>query len=726
MTTPRKPRRRRLFSLTRRRLITGGGLAGAALVVGYAVGPNRIGAMILSAGAKEIEPSAFGPFIKIDARGQVTLVSKHQEMGQGTHAGLAAMVAEELDADWNTVRIEDAPANISIYRGPMGAQGTVGSSAIRGSWNQLRQAGAAARAMFVQAAAARWSVSADSIQVEHGVVMHRASDRRASFGELLAEAARITPPSDPVLKDPKNYTLIGTDRVRRKDSLAKSTGATRYTIDQQLPRMLTAVVAHPQRFGATVASFDAAAARQIRGIVDVFAIPSGVAVVANDTYTALRGRQALKIIWNDEKAEKRSSTDLASYYHRLAEGKGDVSPSAFKTAGDASTAFGGELFDASYDFPYLAHAAMEPMNCVAQIDGWRVKLISGSQMQTLDQMNTARTLWTLPGLVEIETLPSGGSFGRRGIMASDYVVECLHIARRAGDGVPVKLVWTREDDMTAGFYRPMAHHRVWIACGADGFPTAWRHHTVAQTLLPFGANETAVDGIKDSPYLSVTPVVDGQVFTPSIGIPVGFWRSVGHSHTAMVMEHTIDRLARRANVDPAEYRRAIYKKAGRTKWLGVLDLVCERSGWGAPLDEGWARGIAVHESYGTAVAQVAEVQIVNGMPRVRRVVCAVDCGIAVSPNQIAAQMEGSVGFGLGAALYGQVTLVDGVVQQTNFDTYRVLRMHEMPAVETHIVPSTANPTGMGEPGTPPIAPAVANAILALTGKATTRLPFDVT
>jgi isoquinoline 1-oxidoreductase subunit beta len=722
MKMSKRPRRR-LFSLSRRRLIAGGGLAGGALVVGYIAGPGTIASTILSMGAKEIEPSAFGPFIRIDAQGWVTVVNKHQEMGQGTHAGLAAMVAEELDADWNTIKIESAPANAAVYRGAAGMQATVGSNAINGSWNQLRHAGAAARAMFVQAAATRWRVPAASIHVQNGVVIHRASDRRASFADLLAEVARITPPSEPVLKDPRDFTLIGTDRVRRKDSQAKSTGAARYTQDQHLPRMLTAMVAHPPRFGSTVASVDATAARQIRGVADVFAIPSGVAVVASDTYTARRGREALKIVWNDEEAEKRSSKDLVDYYHRLAEGKGDVSPSVFHAAGDASHAFGGELFEASFDFPYLAHAAMEPMNCVARIDGWRVTLMSGSQLQTLDQINAARTLMTAPGMVEIETLPAGGSFGRRGILASDYVVECLNIARRVGDGVPVKLVWTREDDMAAGFYRPMAHHRVWIACGADGFPTAWRHHAVAQGLLPFGPNDAAVDGVKNSPYLSATPVVHGKVFTPAIGVPAGFWRSVGHSHTAMVMEHTIDQLARRARVDPAAYRRAIYKKAGDTRRLGVLDLVCERAGWGEPLDEGWARGIAVHECYGSVVAQVAEVRIVNGMPHVRRVVCAVDCGIAVAPNQIAAQLEGAVCFGLSAALYGEVTLVDGVVQQTNFDTYRVVRMNEAPRVETHIVRSTAHPTGMGEPGTPPIAPAVANAILALTGKATNRLPF---
>jgi isoquinoline 1-oxidoreductase beta subunit len=711
-------------SPSRRRLLLGGGLVGGALVVGYITrNAGDIASAALSLGAEDPPPSAFGPFITIDRDGWVTVVNKHQEMGQGTHAGLAAIVAEELDADWNTVRIAPAPANAAVYKNlDIGIQGTASSTAIRGSWNQLRHAGAAARAMFVQAAATRWGIAATSIRVEHGVVFDVQTDCRATFAELLPDAARIPPPSAPVLKDPARYTLVGTDRVRRKDSLAKSTGRVRYTQDVRLPHMLVAMVAHPPRFGGTVATVDAAAARRIPGVVDVFEIPSGVAVVATDTYAARRGRAALGIAWNDNGAETRSSADLAGYYRRIAAGDGDVPAHIFQSAGDASNAFRDVALDAAYDFPYLAHAPMETMDCVAQVSGWKVTLTCGSQMQTLDQVNAARTVLTLPGLVDVATLPAGGSFGRRANLSSDYVVECVHVASRVGRR-PVKLLWTREDDMRGGYYRPMAHHRLWIACGADGFPSAWRHHAVVQRLVPLGPNEFAVDGVKGSPYLAATPVVDLKAFTPSVGVPVGFWRSVGHTHTALVMEHTIDRLARRARHDPAAYRRAIYKRANDERRLRVLDLVCDRAGWGAPLDDGWARGLAVHESYGTVVAQVAEVALVAGTPKVRRVVCAVDCGIAISPNQIAAQIDSGVCFGLSAALYGRVTLVAGEVQQTNFDTYRVVRMHDMPVVETHIVPSTHDPSGMGEPGTPLIAPAVANALLSLTGAATSSLPF---
>lgn len=711
--------------LSRRRLLVGG-LVGGTLVVGYAAARNfgTIASAALSIGAEEPDPSAFGPFIQIDREGWVTVINKHQEMGQGTHAGVAAIVAEELDADWDKVRVKPAPANNALYKNAnmLGLQGTGGSTAIASSWDQLRQAGAAARAMFVQAAAARWNVPVASIRVENGVVLHAGSSRRAEFSELLADAARIPPPANPALKDPKDFTLVGTDRVRRKDSHAKSNGTERYTQDVHLPNMLTAMVAHAPRFGGRVASFDATAARKIPGVVDVIEIASGIAVVATDTYTARLGRDALRIAWDDTKAEKRSSQQFVELYRRIAEGKGDVSPSAFQASGDASQAFGGELFEAAFDFPFLAHAAMEPMNCVAQVDGRSVKLTFASQIQTVDQINTALGMLMLPGDVEIVTLPAGGSFGRRGTFGSDYVVECVRIARHVGGGRPVKLVWTREDDMMAGFYRPMAHHRLWIKCGSDGFPSAWRHHAVAQALVPFGPNDAAVEGVKGSPYLAATPVVDGKVFSPKLGVPVSFWRSVGHSQTAMVMEHTIDQLARRANQDPADYRRAIYRKAGDARRLAALELACERAGWGKPLDAGWARGLAVHESFGTVVAQVAEVALTRGKPKVRRVVCAVDCGIAVAPNQIAAQMESGVCFGLSAALYGSLTLKDGVVEQTNFDTYQVLRMDEAPIVETHIVPSLAKPSGTGEPGTPPIAPAVANALLALTGKATRSLP----
>lgn len=710
-------------SATRRGVIVGATLTGGALLVGCSP------ADIVGFDAQKPDLGAFGPFIKITPDNWVTVINKHQEMGQGNHAGLAAIVAEELDADWDKVRVEASVANAKLYANTlMGVQGTGGSTAINNSWDQLRLAGAAARSMFVQAAASRFGVPARDLVVKDSIVSHVLSGRSASFADLLADAGKIAPPKSPTLKRRADFTLIGTDRVRRKDSQAKSTGTARYTQDVHLPNMLTAVVAHPQKFGAKVRSFDDSAARKVDGVVDVVEIPTGVAVIAQSTYAARQGRDALKVVWNEDKAETRSSDQILADYKAIVAGKGDVKPHVFQTAGDAAHAFDGELFEATYDFPYLAHASMEAMNCVATVDGHKVKLVFASQIPTLDQLNAAMIVGCLPGTVDIEILPAGGSFGRRANPTSDYAVECVHIAKHVGHGRPVKLVWTREDDMTGGRYRPLAHHAIAIKTGADGFPAAWRHRIVTQSTqkgVP-GAKEpdgSAFEGTQGSPYLKATPVVDGQVYIPDFPVTTLWWRSVGATHTAMAMEHTIDQLAHRAGKDPADYRRALYRKAGADRHLAALDLACQKAGWGQPLPAGTARGLAVHESFGTVVAQVAEVRLQDGKPRVGRVVTAVDCGVAIAPDLIAAQMEGGTCYGLSAALYGQITLKDGVVQETNFDSYRVLRMNEAPNVETYIVPSDNHPTGAGEPGTPVIAPAVANALLALTGKPTTSLPF---
>jgi isoquinoline 1-oxidoreductase beta subunit len=715
--------------LTRRQALRiGATFTGGALLVGCSMGD------VLSLGAKK-DVGPFGPFLKFSPDGWVTVVAKHIELGQGATTGLAAIVAEELDADWARVRIEQAPANAKLYGNPMmgGAQGTGGSSAIANSWPQLRAAGAAARAMFVEAAAKRWSVPAGEVLVENGMLTH-GSGKRAGFGELLAEAAKVEPPQTPKLKDPKSFTLVGAaDRVRRKDTPAKVDGSARYTQDVHLPGMLTAMVAHSPRFGGKVAAFDASAARRVPGVVDVFQIPTGVAVVAQNTYAARQGRDALVVQWDDSGAERRSTEQIAGWYRDLAAGKaplGDLKWKAFESRGEAAAAArGAPVVETTYDFPYLAHAAMEPMNCVAIVDGRSVRMISGSQSPTMDQVSAARIVGTLPGSVAIDTLFAGGSFGRRANFQSDYAAECVHIAKHVGGGRPVKLVWTREDDMTGGYYRPLIHHAVRVTADRDGFPAAWRHRIVTQSILkgsPMGGgklDETAVEGALRSPYLQATPVVDAQALTPDGKVPVLWWRSVGATHTAFVMEHTIDQLARAANKDPVAYRRALYAKAGAKRHLAALNLAVEKAGWDAPAPSGWTRGVAVHSSFGSMVAQVAEVRLEDGVPRVGRVVTAIDCGLAVAPDQIAAQMEGGTCFGLSAALFGQITLQDGLVQQANFDSYRVLRHAEAPTVETYIVPSSNPPSGVGEPGTPVIAPAVANALLAMGQGPTTSLPF---
>jgi isoquinoline 1-oxidoreductase beta subunit len=699
--------------------------AGGALLVGCSP------ANLLSMGADESHFGPFGPFLSIAPDGVVTVVSKHIEFGQGNHAGLAAMVAEELDADWDKVKVVQAPAITKVYANlGMGVQGTGGSSAIANSWPQLRAVGATARAMFVTAAADRWKVPAGEITVKNSVVSHP-SGKSATFADLVDDAAKVPPPKDAPLKDPKTFTLIGTDRVRRKDVVLKSRGQARFTQDVHLPNMLTAMVAHSPRFGGKVKSFDADAARKVPGVVDVVQVPTGVAVIAENTWAARQGRDALKVEWNDDKAERRGTDAILASYHDLASGKtaptGDLKWQSFDTHGAGPPPAGGKVVEASFDFPFLAHATMEPMNCVAEIGGGKNKLTFGSQIPTVDQLNTGLIVGALPGSVQIETLFAGGSYGRRANFKSDYVTECVHIAKHVGGGRPVKLVWTREDDMSGGYYRPMVHHAVQVTLDADGYPAHWRHRVVTQSIMkgsPMGGgglDETAVEGVKGSPYLKATPVVDGQVILPDSEVPVLWWRSVGATHTAFVMEHMVDQLARAAGKDPVDYRRALYAKAGASRHLAVMNLALEKAG-PAPA-EGWTRGVAVHESFGTMVAQVAEVKLVDGAPRVGRVVTAVDCGVAISPDQIAAQMEGGTCFGLSAAMFGRITLKDGVVEQKNFDTYRVLRMTEAPTVETHIFPSATKPSGVGEPGTPVIGPAVANALLALTGKPTSSLPF---
>lgn len=711
-------------STTRRDVVIGAAVVGGSLLVGGCSMGD-----VLSIGAPH-DFGAFGPFIKIAKDGAVTVISKHIEFGQGSHTGLAAMVAEELDADWNKVVIEQAAANAKVYANlGMGVQGTGGSTAIANSWMQLRNAGASARAMFVQAAAAKWGVPAGQIAVKDGVLTH-ASGKSAGFGDLLEDAAKIKPPEKPALKDPKAFTLIGTDRVRRKDSLPKSNGTAVYTQDVQQPGMLVAMVAHAPKFGAKVKSFDDKDARKVAGVVDVVQIPTGVAVLAKTTYAAKQGRDALKVEWDETKAEKRGTAAILQGYHDLVAGKGDpkVKWEDFDVHG-TGPAPAGDTFEATYEFPYLAHACMEPMNCVAQISGGKTKLTVASQIPTMDQLNTAKIVGALPGSIQIETLFAGGSFGRRGNFQSDFVSECVQIAKKAGKGNPVKLVWTREDDMRAGLYRPMVLHSVKIVLDKEGYPAAWTHRVVTQSIMkgspmaPKGVDQTAVEGAMGSPYLAATPLVDAKVALPDAGVPVLWWRSVGATHTAFVMEHTIDQLAKKAGKDPVEYRRALYKKAGKAgeRHLAALDLAVDKAG--TAVTPGYTRGVAVHESFNSVVAQIAEVKLENNEPKVGRVVATVDCGIALSPDQIAAQVEGGICYGLSAGLYGKITMTDGVVDQGNFDGYRVLRMNEAPTVETYIIPSANPPSGIGEPATPVIAPAVANALLAMGQPATSSLPF---
>jgi isoquinoline 1-oxidoreductase subunit beta len=711
----------RIVNESRRNLLKGGAALTLALYLPALTG---------CAGDAKREGGPFAPnaFVRIGDDDSVTVISKHLEMGQGTYTGLATLLADELDADWAQVRVEGAPADAKRYGNlAFGMQGTGGSTATANSFEQYRQAGATARAMLVAAAAKQWGVAEGEIRVERGVL--KAGDRSLRFGQLVGAAAGMSVPSQVKLKDPAQFTLIGKPAARI-DAVAKSNGTAIYTQDFKLPGMLTAVVARPTRFGAKVRRFDDAAARAIPGVVQVVAfetpVASGVAVLAKGFWSARQGRDALKVEWDDSAAAKQGSAEILADYHKLAAGTGKVA----RNDGDAARALdsAAKRVDATYEVPYLAHAPMEPLNCVARIDANGCEIWNGEQFQTVDQGNVARLLGIKPEQVKLNMLYAGGSFGRRANATSDYVLEAVAIAKAAKTDAAVKLVWTREEDMRGGYYRPAYVHSVQGALDAHGAVTAWRQHVVGQSIMDNpamasmikdGIDPTSVEGVVNLPY--EVPNLKVELTTTRPGVPVLWWRSVGSSHTAFATECFLDELAHAAGKDPYEYRRALLAKSPRH--LAVLELAAAKAGWATPLPAGHARGIALHESFNTVVAEVVEVSRGPKGLHIERVTAAVDCGIAINPNIIAMQVESGVAFGLSAALFGSITLKAGAPQESNFDGYPVVRMNQMPPVEVHIVPSTNKPTGIGEPAVPPLAPALCNALYALTGKPVRSLPL---
>ena len=712
--------------LDRRRFLIASASAGAGLVIGFQVLPKFAYGAAPATAPPKIHPNAF---VRIAPDGTVTVLCKHIEFGQGSHTGLATIVAEELDADWSLVRAEHAPADASLYNnlhwGPV--QGTGGSSAIANSYDQMRHAGAMAKAMLVAAAAEQWSVPAGEITVAKGQLSHAASGRSAGFGELAELAARQTPPADVTLKDPKDHILIG-KHAPRVDSKAKTTGQATYTIDVMRPGMLTALIVRPPVFGATLTSFDATEALKVNGVEEVVAVPQGVAVVARDFWSASKGRELLSAEWDESTAETRSSDQIMAEYRTQADRPGLVARQDGDS--DAALASAAQVLEADFEFPFLAHAPMEPVNAVAEITQSGCEIWTGSQLQTGDQMIAAQILGIPPETVAVHTLYAGGSFGRRATPDSDMVAEAVSVAKAIGGRAPVRVLWTREDDVQGGRYRPMYFHRLRAGLDEQGKLIAWQHRIVGQSILkgtPFegmlvqnGVDLTSVEGANNLPYAIPNTLVD--LHTTDIGVPVLWWRAVGSTHTAHSIEIFIDELAEAAGRDPVDFRRELLRDHPRH--LGVMELAAAKAGWGEPLPAGRARGIAVHESFASYVAQVVEVSLDGGLPKVERVVCAVDCGRPINPDQIKAQMEGGIGFGLGAILHDEITLDGGRVQQSNFHDYIPLRIEEMPQVEVHIVDSEAAPTGVGEPGTPPIGPAVANALYRLTGERFRSLPLS--
>ena len=701
-------------------LVVGGGL----LVSVYGCGPNGEAPSTAATADGSLAPNAF---VRIDTNGNVRVTSKHLEMGQGTYTGLATIIADELDADWSKVTVEGAGADDKKYGnvGMGGLQGTGGSNAMANSWEQHRKAGATARAMLIAAAAQQWKVPASELTTEPGEVVHASSKRRAAYGTLVSAAAALPVPQNVTLKDPKDFRYIGKEKVTpRVDMKAKVNGTAMYTQDVKLPGMLTAVVAHPPLFGATVKSFDAVRAKAVPGVVDVVQIPTGVAVLGQHFWAAKQGRDALVVEWDETNANTMGTAEIMAQFRDVAKKPGI----GIRNDGDAEKAIASaaKVVEAAYEFPFLAHASMEPLNCVVELKTDSAAIWNGNQFPTTDRAAVAKVFGLKPEQVTMHTLFAGGSFGRRANPHSDYVVEAATIAKAIAGRAPVKLVWTREDDIGAGYFRQAMLHVMRGGLDAAGTPVAWWQRVVGQSMSagtmfesPDGKDSSSYEGAADHKYEIPNVFLDTSY--PKIGVPIQWWRSVGNTHTAFAVEMFIDEMAKAAGKDPVEFRRAMLTKDPRR--LGVLNLAAEKSGWGTPLPAGRARGIAVHKSFDTFVAEVAEVSLVNGVPRVHKVTCAVDCGIVINPDIVRSQMQGAIAFGLGAALYGKIDIDKGRVVSNNFDRYRVLRHSDMPVVDVHIVASAEPPTGVGEPGTPPIGPAVANALLALTGKPTRTLPF---
>jgi isoquinoline 1-oxidoreductase beta subunit len=710
-------------SPSRRHFLKSSAAAGGALVLSAYV-PLSNKAYALTAN----DPPQPNVFIRIAPDNTVTVIIKHLDKGQGIATGLSTIVADELDADWAQVKSEFAPANAALYNNlAFGIQGTGGSSGVANSWKQLRDAGAAARAMLIEAAAQTWKVPAASIHIQKGVLS--SGTHKATFGEMAQKAAALPVPAKVTPKDPKDWIYIG-KVIPRLDSVMKTTGEPIFALDHKQPGMLTAIMQRSPRFGGTVKSFDATEAKAVKGVVDVVQVPQGVAVLATDTWSAMKGRKALKIEWDDSKAETRSSDQIYADYSKLAATEGTPA----KRKGDASKALAGaaKVIDVEYKFPYLAHAPMEPLNATMQIkDDGSAEIWAGSQFQTVEQATAAAILGLKPDQVSINTLWAGGSFGRRATPSADYIAELAMITKAAKRKEPIHLVWTREDDLAGGYYRPTTVHRIRAGLDAKGNVTGWESRIVNQSFMfgtPFekvmvkdGVDATAVEGASDMPYAIENLSVEWH--RAQSPVTTLWWRSVGHSHTAQAVETMVDQLAAASGKDPLALRLELLKDEPR--YVAVLKLAAEKAGYGQKMPAGQGRGIAVHESFKTYVAMVADVTVgKDGAVKVDRIVAAVDCGIPVNPDVIKAQVEGGAGYALGAALRNQITLKDGVIEQSNFDTYEPLRLSDMPKVEVYIVPSTADPSGIGEPGVPPVAPAVSNAIFAATGKRLSSLPWD--
>jgi isoquinoline 1-oxidoreductase subunit beta len=698
-------------------------VSGAGLLIAFHV--PRKGRAAQTDKKPSVDPNAF---VRVAPDESVTVLLAHSEMGQGIWTSLAMLIAEELDCDWSKIRVEHAPAAPAYAHTVYGIQMTGGSTTTMSEFDRYRTVGAMAREMLVRAAADRWKVRPRLLHTENGFVVH--GEARLSFGQLAEAAQRLSPPASVELKPKKDWKLIGKP-MRRLDTPEKITGKAQFGIDVQFPGMRIALIARPPVFGGKVKSFDATKAKSVPGVEQVVQVPSGIAVIATNFWSAKLGRDALEIDWDlGPGAELDTSKLLASYREQakapgmVAVNKGDV---------DAALASAATRHQAEYDVPYLAHAPMEPLNCTVRLEGGRCEIWTGTQFQGMDQIVAAQIAGVPQERVVIHTPFLGGGFGRRATLTAHFVAEGVHVAKAAG--VPVKTVWTREDDIRGGYYRPLYVHRIEAGVDEKGQPRAWKHTIVGQSIQLGGAFEkytiidgidaTSVEGVVDSHYLEAVPDRKITLHSPRNPVPVLWWRSVGNSHTAFAMESMIDELAWAAGRDPLEFRGALL--ADQPRLWRALKAAADKAGWGTPPPAGRARGLAVHESFGSIVAEVAEVSVGDRKRiRVHKVSCAVDCGQTVNPLGIEAQLQSAVVFGLSAVLHGALTLKEGRVEQSNFHDYRVLRIPEMPEVTVQILESDAKMGGIGEPGTAVIAPAVANAVYALTRQRLRSLPLRLT
>lgn len=671
------------------------------------------------------EPNAW---LKIGTDGVVTVVVDKSEMGQGVMTALPQMVMEELDGDWTTMKLESAPAGPAYLNPAFGLQGTGGSTSVMVSMQPMREAGAKARAMLVAAAAQQWGIDPSACSTENGYVRETGKRRKLSYGELTVAAAALPVPDTVTLKDPKDFKLIGKP-MKRTDLQGKVTGTAGFGIDAHTEGMLVAVVARAPVLGATVTGFSADPALAVPGVKQVVQIGNGVAVVATGYWAAKKGRDALQVSWSKSPMAGVSSATISARLAALSAKPGVTA----RHDGDPAKAFrsAAKKVEATYEVPYLAHACMEPMNCTASVEADKCTVWAPTQFQSgggLGVQGIAAKLTGLPeSAVTCHTTFLGGGFGRR--FELDFVIDAVQTSQAVG--APVKVIWPREDDVRHDFFRPAAVCKASAGLNEEGLPVSWSQTLVSESTmkrftavfgpLPNGLDMDAVDSAANIAY--AIPNFHVGWVDANIEVPVGFWRSVGNSQNGFFAEGFMDEVANAAGVDPYEYRRGLLAKSPRH--LGVLELAATKAGWGTPPPAGRARGIAVVHSFGSYVAEVAEVSIENGKVRVHRVTCAIDCGVVVNPDIVAAQMQSGIVFGLTAALYGDITIENGAVVQSNFDNNPMLRINEMPVVDVHIVPSTEKPTGVGEPGTPPIAPAVVNAIFALTGQRIRRLPIKL-